>query len=275
MAEIESLFEPNLKMPESSIHETALIDERARIGKSVIVGPYSIIGPDVIIDDNTVVDNHVTVKGKTRIGKNNSIGPYTSIGLSAQDKAHRDEPTEVVIGDFNEIREYVSINRGTLGGTGVTKIGNHNQIMVGSHFGHDVSVGDHCMFANNTTFAGHVQVGSYVVTGGMSGIHQYCRIGNYSMLGSYSALYQDLPPYLTCEGRRAQAIGLNTIGLKRNGFDKEEINQIQQIFNIFFSKGFVPKKAIEVMQAQIPSGKILDVFVQFVAKTSRGIVAGG
>jgi len=262
-------------MTKGSIHSTAIVNSKANIGANVVVGPYSIIDAGVTIGDNTVVENHITLKGDTTIGENNTIGPYTSIGLSAQDKAHRDEPTKVVIGDYNEIREYVSINRGTQGGTGVTKIGNHNQIMISSHFGHDVSVGDHCMIANATTFAGHVQIGSYVVTSGMSGVHQYCRIGDYSMLGGYSALYQDIPPYMICAGHRAQVLGLNTVGLKRNGFSKSDIDNIQNIYDIFFCQGLVPKKAIEIIQKEASAGDILDNFIEFVSQTSRGIVARG
>ena len=269
----ENLKKDIIKMKDVLVHSTAIVDTNAKIGNNVTIGPYTIVGPEVTIGESTVVENHVTLKGNTKIGENNYIGPYTSIGLSAQDKAHRDELTKVVIGDFNEIREYVSINRGTSGGTGITLIGNHNQIMINSHLGHDVSIGDHCMIANSTTFAGHVQIGSFIVTGGMSGIHQFCRIGDYSMLGAYSALYQDIPPYMNCAGHRAQIFGLNTIGLKRNGFTKEQINNIQRIFDIFFGKGLVPQKAVEVIRKEVQDEEIVEKFTLFVTQTSRGIVA--
>jgi len=259
-------------MKNELIHDTAIVDAKARIGKNVEIGPYTIIGPEVVIGDNTKIDSHITIKGDTTIGTGNSIGPYTSIGLSAQDRAHRDEPTRVVIGDNNEIREYVSINRGTLGGTGVTVIGNDNQIMINSHFGHDASVGDHCMIANATTLAGHVQMGSHVVTGGMSGFHQFCRIGDYSMLGGYSVAYQDIAPYMISTGHRAQILDLNRVGLERNGFSVDDITRIQQIFEIFFNSGLVPKKAVEILKNEIPAGQVLDRFVNFVESTNRGLV---
>jgi len=260
-------------MAKQQIHQTALVDPEATLGENVSVGPYTIIGPEVTIGCNTIIENHVTLKGKTRIGESNSIGPYTSIGLSAQDKAHRDEATFVEIGDHNEIREYVSINRGTLGGTGVTKIGSHNQLMINTHFGHDVSVGDHCMVANSTTLAGHVQMGSYVVTGGMSGIHQFCRIGDYAMLGGYSVAYQDIAPYMLCTGYRAQLLGLNKIGLERNGFSSQSIQLIHEIYTIFFCQGLVPQKALENLENNIQPDPILQNFVKFVTNTSRGIIS--
>ena len=255
------------------IHSTAIVDPKAGIGKNVSIGPYSIIGPEVTINDDTIIENHVTIKGRTTIGSGNVIGPYTSIGLSAQDKAHRNEPTEVVIGNDNEIREYVSIHRGTFGGTGVTSVGNHNQIMVNVHFAHDVSVGDHCMLANGTTLGGHVIMGSYVVTGGFSGLHQFCRIGDYAMLGATSVAYQDVTPYTMCTGHRSKAVGLNLIGLERNGFTTGEISQIQSIFTIFFNSGLVPKYAIDRIKKDVPPGKILDRFLNFISTTKRGIIS--
>ncbi|MBU2646465.1 acyl-ACP--UDP-N-acetylglucosamine O-acyltransferase [bacterium] len=260
-------------MTSPQIHPTALVDAAATLGENVTIGPYTIIGPEVTIGSHTSIENHVTIKGKTRIGEHNSIGPYTSIGLSAQDKAHRDEPTAVEIGNHNEIREYVSIHRGTFGGTGITKIGSFNQLMVNTHFAHDVSVGDHCMVTNSTTLAGHVQMGSYVVTGGMSGFHQFCRIGDYAMLGGYSVAYQDIAPYMLCTGHRAQILGLNKVGLERNGFSSDEIHQIHEIYSIFFCQGLVPQKALEQLKLKIVPGPILDRFVSFISQTSRGIVS--
>ncbi len=261
------------KVETSLIHSTTIIDPKATIGKGVSIGPYSIIGPEVTIRDNTEIENHVTIKGRTTIGSRNYIGPYTSIGLSAQDKAHRNEPTEVIIGNENEIREYVSIHRGTFGGTGVTSVGSHNQIMGNVHFAHDVSVGNHCMLANGTALAGHVVMGSYVVTGGMSGIHQFCRIGDYAMLGATSTAYQDVVPYMTCIGHRAQIVGLNLVGMERNGLTTDDIRQVQSIFNIFFNSGIIPKKAIDRIKEEIPSGQIQERFLNFVSSTQRGFIS--
>lgn len=250
-----------------------MVDPEAVLGKNVVIGPYTIIGSQVSIGDHTIVENHVTIKGQTTIGEHNTIGPYTSIGLSAQDKAHRDESTFVEIGSHNEIREYVSINRGTLGGSGTTRIGSHNQIMISAHFGHDVSIGDHCMITNSTTMAGHVQMGSYVVTGGMSGFHQFCRIGDYAMLGGYSVAYQDIAPYMTCTGHRAQLLGINRFGLERNGFTAAEIKQVQDIYAIYFNQGLVPRQALEKLRQEVEPGPVLDRFIDFATSSRRGIIS--
>jgi UDP-N-acetylglucosamine acyltransferase len=262
-------------MGKSLIHNTAIVDDQAVIGNNVTVGPYTIIGPDVIIGDDNVIENHVTIKGKTTIGHRNNIAPYVSIGLSAQDKAHRHEPTKVQIGDDNEIREYVSIHRGTLGGTGITKLGDSNELFISVHLAHDTLVGNNCMLANNTTLGGHVQVGSHVVTGGMSGFHQFCRIGDYAMLGGYSVAYQDVPPYMICTGTRAQLLGINLVGLERNGITAEQIGEIQKMHQIFFNSGLVPKKAIETLQQQLQSSPILDRFLDFINNSKRGIISKG
>lgn len=253
-------------------HPTAIIDEKAEIGNGVSIGPYSIIGPEVSVGEGTVIENHVTIKGDVKIGRENYIGAYTSIGLSAQDRAHRNEPTKVEIGDKNEIREYVSIHRGTLGGTGITKIGNDNQLFVSVHLGHDTSIGNRCMLANLTTLGGHVQIGSHVVTGGFSAFHQFCRIGDYAMLGGYSVAYQDVPPYMMCTGYRAKVIGLNRVGLERNGFDEEQISQIQKIFQIYFGSGMIPRQAVEKLNQEIEDRTILEPFLDFIADSKRGIV---
>lgn len=254
------------------IHPTAIVDPKAEIAEGASIGPYTVIGSEVVVGEGSVIENHVTIAGKSTIGRDNSIGPYVSIGLSAQDKAHRNEPTRVEIGDGNEIREYVSIQRGTLGGTGITKIGSFNQIMVYAHFAHDTRIGDHCMLANATTLGGHVQIGSYVVTGGLAAMHQFCRVGDYAMVGGLSGVYQDVPPYLTCTGPRAKVYGINHLGLKRAAFSPEEIAHIQKIYDIYFCRGLISKKAIETLEKEIDCEKVTAPFVDFVRQSNRGIL---
>ena len=179
----------------------------------------------------------------------------------------------MIIGNNNEIREYVSINRGTTNGTGVTKIGSNNQIMISVHFAHDSSLGDHCILANNTTLGGHVQIGSHVVTGGLSGMHQYCRIGDFAMVGSMSAIYQDVPPYVLCSGPRATAFGINVVGLERNGFSSEEIGWVQKMYDLYFSKNMIPPKSRDVIQVKIPESKTRKNFLDFLEDTKRGIIS--
>lgn len=260
-------------MTGTNIHPTALVDKNARIGDNVSIGPFSLIGRDVEIGNNTSIENHVTIQGKTKIGQNNSIGPYSSIGLSAQDQHHLNEPTKVEIGDHNDIREYVSIHRGTLGGVGITRIGSHNQLFVSTHFAHDTLVGDHCMFANATTLGGHVQIGSYVVTGGLSAMHQFCRVGDYAMVAGTTAIYQDVPPYTLCSGARAQAYGINKIGLERNGFSQKEIIMVQELYDLYFTKGFIPKQSLQKIEDEIEDHEIRDRFTRFIKKTKRGLIS--
>ncbi|MGK0289393.1 MAG: UDP-N-acetylglucosamine acyltransferase [bacterium] len=256
----------------SKIHPTAIVHPTAELGKSVEIGAYSIIDEHVVLGDDTIVENHVTIRGDTVIGASNIIGPYTSIGLSAQDRAHRNEPTRVVIGDYNEIRENVTINRGTLSGTGITKIGNHNQIMINCHFGHDSSIGDWCMLANATNIGGHAQFGSYIVTGAVTGIHQFCKIGDYSMIGGLSGVVLDVPPFMTCGGQRAKVFGPNKIGLSRNGFNKDEVRQAVKLHKIFFRSGLLKKDAIQELKKQLPQERVLRIFLEFLEKSERGIM---
>lgn len=258
-------------MAKAKIHKSALVDADAKLGADVEIGPFAVIGPKVKIGKGTIIESHVTVKGDTEIGEGNQIGSYTSIGFSAQDKAHRGEDTKTLIGDHNEIREYVSIQRGTLGGKGITTIGSNNQIMSYAHFGHDTLVGNNCMLANCTTLAGHVEFGNNVVTGGLSGYHQFCKVGDFAMVGALTAIYQDVVPYVICTGSRGKLFGINVVGLQRNGYSKEDVDQVNRIYNTFFSSHMVPSQAIEVLRRN-EAGDVLDRFVQFVEKSTRGLV---
>ena len=254
------------------IHPTAIVDPKARLGEGVEVGPFAIIGPDVEVGEGTIIENNVNIKGMTTIGTKNKIGAFSTIGFPAQDKSHVNEPTKVIIGDRNDIREYVTVHLGTLGGKGVTEIGNDNQIMVHSHFAHDSSLGDNCMLANATSLAGHVELGSYIVTGGFAVFHQFCKVGDYCMIGGLSAVVQDVLPFLTVSGARAKVHGLNKVGLKRNHFSAEEIKQVGTIYKMVFRKGLLLKEAIEAIQTEIPDGRIKSYFLEFIEKSNRGIL---
>ena len=260
-------------MQGTQIHPTALVEKNCQLGGNVTIGPFSMIGAEVRIGDNTVIGNHVTIQGKTELGSHNVIGPYTSIGLSAQDKQHRNEPTRVKIGNYNEIREYVSIHRGTLGGVGITQIGDHNQIFISSHCAHDTSVGDYCMLANVTTLGGHVQIGSHVVTGGLSAMHQFCRVGDYAMVAGTTAIYQDVPPYVLCSGSRALAYGINQIGLQRNGFSVEEIATVKRLYDLFFSQGLIPKQALAKIELELEDNMVRNRFIDFIKNSKRGLIS--
>lgn len=259
-------------MKATFIHPTAIVDSKATIGQGVEIGPYAIIGPDVIIGDETIIANNVNIKGITRIGVKNQIGSFSTIGFPAQDKNHINEPTKVIIGDRNDIREYVSVHTGTLGGTGVTEIGSDNQIMVQCHFAHDTKIGDHCMFANSTGLAGHVEMGSYIVTGAFAVFHQFTKVGDYCMIGGLSAVVLDVLPFLMASGGRAKVYGLNKVGLKRNGFTDVEIRSASKIFKLFFRQGLTQKEAIKAIQEEIPEGKVKSSVLDFVGKSKRGIL---
>ena len=259
------------------IHPTALIDPKAKLASDVKVGAYSSIGPDVEIGPGTEIANLVTLAGKTKIGSFNRIGAYTSIGLPAQDKEHWVDDCLVEIGDHNDIREYVSVHRGTFkhDEPGVTRIGSHNQIMVYSHFAHDTEVGDHCMMANGTTLGGHVRFGSYVVTGGLSAYHQFTRVGSYAMVGGMTACFQDVPPFCMCSGPRGMIYGINRVGLVRNGFTPEQVALVQGLYNRYFASGQVPSKALAALKAESQGEPLVEQFVTFVEQSKRGIASKG
>lgn len=254
------------------IHPTAIVDPKAELAEGVKIGPYSIIGPEVKIGAGTEVENHVTIKGDTTIGSNNRIGAYSSIGFGPQDKQYRDYPGRVIIGDDNDIREYVTVHLGTGKEDGLTQLGSGNQIFVHCHFAHDTRLGDNCMLANSTTLAGHVKLGSRVVTGGFAGFHQFTRVGDFCMVGAFSGVYQDIVPYSMSTGSRAKIQGLNTVGLQRNGFDSDQIARIQGIFDTYFSSGLVPGKALEAVEKLSDGSELYSRFIDFVKGSKRGLI---
>jgi len=215
------------------IHPTAIIADEAKIGEGVKIGPYCVVDADVEIGDGCELTSHVVVTGRTRIGVRNRIFPFASIGHQPQDLKFHGEPSEVVIGDDNTIRESVTINPGTEGGGMLTKVGNRNLLMAYAHVAHDCIVGDEVIMANNATLAGHVTVEDGAIIGGMSAIHQFLRIGKYSMIGGMSGIVKDIPPYcLAAGGYRPGLAGLNLVGLRRRGFSNERIKVLKEIYRI-------------------------------------------
>lgn len=222
----------------SRIHPTAIIDAGAQLDDTVEVGPYSIIGANVVIGAGTVVGPHVVLKGPMTIGANNRIFQFASLGEISQDiTAKQDDDTRVEIGDNNTIREYVTIQRGTLKDTGLTKVGNNNWIMNGVHIGHDSVIGNHNILANNTALAGHVLMGDYVGCGGFTMIHQYCQMGSYAFSGGGSLITRDVAPYIIVQGHPAEARGINAEGMRRRGFSADEISAIKDAYKLVFVSG--------------------------------------
>ncbi len=222
----------------SNVHPSALIDPAAKLHASVTVGPFSIIGPQVEIGEGTKVGPHVVLKGPMKIGRNNQIFQFSSLGEVAQDKSVKDsDATRVEIGDDNMIREYVTINRGTLKQDGVTRLGNGNWIMAGSHLAHDCVVGNHTVLANCVLLAGHVVVDDYAILGGFTGVHQYCRIGAHAFCGGASVVLRDVLPFVMVQGNPAESRAINSEGLKRRGFAPDDIGAIKDAYKLIFLSG--------------------------------------
>jgi UDP-N-acetylglucosamine acyltransferase len=216
------------------IHKTAIVDPKAKISSSVNVGPYSIIGPNVEIGEDTDINSHVSIAGHTKIGKNNKIYPFASIGNDPQDLKFKGEISSLEIGDNNKIREYVSINPGTDGGSGVTKIGNNCLFMVSSHVAHDCNIGNNIVVVNNVAIGGHVHIEDNAIIGGNSAVHQFIRIGKFAMIGGMCAVIRDVIPYGLVHGNRSILQGINLIGLRRNNISNQDITLLSNAYKELF-----------------------------------------
>jgi len=252
------------------IHSTAIISKKAHLDKDVEVGPYSIIADNVKIGRGTKILNNVTIVGNTEIGSNNKIFSGAVIGSPPQDLKYKGEESFLHIGENNTIREFVTINTGTLKNS--TKLGNGNLIMAYSHIAHDCQVGNKCIFANNATLAGHVILEDEVVIGGLSAIHQYVRVGKLAIIGGCSKIVQDIPPFSTCDGHPAKVYSINSVGLKRSNISKETINQLKVSFKILFHSGLSLKNAIKKIKSKFtnPSLELIHL-ISFVGNSKRGI----
>ena len=252
------------------IDSRAVIDSQAEIDSDVTIGPYSIIGPHVKIAAGTWIGPHVVIKGPTEIGRDNKIYQFASLGEDPQDKKYAGEATDLIIGDRNEIREYCTINRGTMQGGGVTRIENDNWIMAYAHIAHDCHVANHTVFANGASLAGHAYIGDYVILGGFTGVHQFCSMGKHSFAGAGSIIFKDVPPFVTVWGNRATAYGINKEGLKRNGFSSEDIRALHEAYKVIYKQNLTTEQAIEVLKkSSCPEVTHLITFLQ---QSKRGIV---
>ena len=217
------------------IHKSAIIDSKAKISSNVKIGPYTVIGPNVEINENTIIHSHVSISGHTVIGKENKIYPFASIGNDPQDLKYNGEETKLVIGDKNTVREYVTINPGTVGGGEETKIGNNCLLMISSHIAHDCKVGNNVIIANNVPLGGHAIIEDNVVIGGNSAVQQFTRIGKMAMIGGMTGVLHDVIPYGLSTGNRNSLQGLNLIGLRRAKFDNKEIFGLSEVYKEIFS----------------------------------------
>lgn len=218
----------------SNIHPTAIIAPGAKIASDVIIGPYCVIDGDVTIDSGTKLVSHVSIGGRTTIGKNCTIFPFSSLGHAPQDLKFKGEASQLVIGDNNMIREHVTMNPGTEGGGLMTSVGSNCLFMVGSHIAHDCRVGNRVIMANNATLGGHVEVGDNAIIGGLAAVHQFVRIGPYAIIGGMSGVEHDVIPFGSVMGERANLAGLNLVGLKRHGFDRDTIHALRNAYKMLF-----------------------------------------
>ena len=250
------------------IHKTAIIDPKAKISSNVVIGAYSVIGPNVEIDENTIIYPHVSISGHTKIGKRNKIYPFASIGNDPQDLKYKGEETKLIIGDQNLIREYVSINPGTVGGVSETKIGSNCLLMVSSHVAHDCIVEDNVVIANNVAIAGHVQIGENVIIGGNSAVQQFTRIGKSAMIGGMTGVLRDVIPYGLSTGNRNSLQGLNLIGLRRAKFDNEVILDMGEAYKEIFATTNLTKNLSKLNGSFHDNSLVKDV-IKFITKDKK------
>lgn len=253
------------------IHQTAFIDPKAILDSSVEVGAYSVIGPEVELGAGCQIGHHVVIEGPTKIGARCRVFPFASLGLEPQDKKFQGERSHLEIGKDNTIREYVTINRGTEVGGGITKLGDHGWIMAYCHIAHDCIVGNHVTMSNGATLGGHVIVKDYANISGLSGVHQFCRIGEYAIVGGQSMITQDVVPFAIAAGNRAKLAGVNYIGLDRKGFTSEEIDIINQAFKIFFKSGLTRDVALIKLKEEFPESAHIKMFADFIQSSERGV----
>ncbi len=253
-----------------SIHPTAVVDPAAKLGEDVFIGPFCVVGPDVELGDRVRLTSHVVVEGRTRVGEDTVIYPFASIGHRPQDLKFKGEPSELIIGRNNQIREHVTMSPGTEGGGMVTRIGDNGLFMVGVHVAHDCVVGNHAVLANNATLAGHVELGDFVTIGGLSAVRQFVRIGSHAMIGGMSGVEKDVIPYGLVMGDRARLAGLNLVGLERRGFQKDEIHALRAAYRLLFgNEGTFAERMEEVGRDMGQQALVADV-LSF-ARASRSL----
>lgn len=261
------------------IHPSSIVSPLANLASTVEVGPFCMIGEHVSIGQHTKIGVGTVVEGYTTIGAHNNIGHHSVIGGRPQDMKYADEPTQLIIGDYNTIREYVTIHTGTSQANGVTKIGNHNWIMSYVHIAHDCILANHTILSSNAQLAGHVEVDDYAIIGGMSGIHQFVRIGKHSMLGGASSLVQDIAPYIMAAGQKAIPHGINQVGLSRRGFSEDVIKSLKKAYKLVYNEGLMlkdAKLAIAELIAQLAEKQqdtsALQEFLSFIEASKRGLI---
>ncbi len=254
------------------IDPRAVVDPAAELDENVSVGPFSIIGPGVSIGAGTEIGPHVVIRGETRIGRDNRIFQFASIGEDPQDKKYAGEATRLEIGDRNRIREFVTIHRGTVQDGGVTRIGDDNLFMAYTHVAHDCQIGNHVIMANAASLGGHVRLDDWAILGGFAIVHQFCRIGAHAFAAMGSVISKGVPPYVMVAGHPARARGLNLEGLRRRGFDSEQIGRIKQAYRLVYSSDLLVKDAVSRIEAEWGEHPEVQRFVQFLRASERSFI---
>jgi UDP-N-acetylglucosamine acyltransferase len=254
----------------SRIHPTAIVDSRAEVDPTVEIGPYAVVGPEVRLGAGVVLKPHAYVTGRTEVGAETVIYSFASVGEIPQDKKYRGEPTRLVIGARNQIREHATLSPGTAQGGGLTSIGNDNLLMIGSHVGHDCQIGSHVVIANNVGLAGHVVVENHAFLAAFAGVHQFARVGESAMLAAFAAAAQDVAPYVTVEGNRARVVGVNRINLERRGFSAERIEAVERAVRLVFRSKLLPRDAFARVREELPDSPEAEHLVAFLEKSERG-----
>ncbi|MCP3101403.1 acyl-ACP--UDP-N-acetylglucosamine O-acyltransferase [Myxococcus sp. K15C18031901] len=255
----------------AQVHPTAVIHPDARLHETVEVGPYSVIGPKVTIGEGTRVGPHVVIEGRTTIGARNRIFQFAALGADPQDLKYKGEDTQLVIGDDNQIREFVTLHIGTAGGGGVTRVGNGTLLMATCHVAHDCVVGDGCRIGNGSALAGHVTLEDHVIISGLAAVHQFTRLGRHAFIAGGAMVTMDIPPYATAQGDRAELVGLNAVGLERSGFSKEQIERIKEAHRILFRSKLGLQEALARLRTELGGQPEVDHLIDFVMQSKRGL----
>jgi len=254
-------------------HPTAIVDPGAKVHPSCKIGPYCVIGPEVELGERCHLVSHVAIEGPTKIGADNAFFPFCSIGMAPQDLTYAGEPTRLEIGDRNTIREFVTINRGTVKGGGLTRVGNHILVMAYTHIAHDCVIGDHVILANAATLGGHVTVEEWATVGALCPVHHFIRIGAHSFIGGGTTITRDVLPFSkTSAARDVQAYGLNAIGLERRGFSKERIRKIHHAYKVLLASKLNTSQALEKLKAEADRGEDVAMLIRFIEQSERGVI---
>jgi UDP-N-acetylglucosamine acyltransferase len=254
------------------IHETAIVSPTAVIGDDCYIGPFSTVGGEVVLGNGVRLESHVVIDGKTEIGDETKIFPFVSIGLAPQDLKYAGEATRTRIGRRNQIREFVTVHRGTTGGGGLTEIGDDNLLMAQAHVAHDCRIGNEVIMANAATLAGHVTIEDRANVGAYSGVHQFCRVGREAFVGGYSVVVKDALPFAISQGNHAKCYGLNRVGMRRRGYSKETIEKLHHAYHLLLSARLNTTQAVERIKEEIKDCAEVDLLVNFIETSKRGVI---